>query len=160
MVKPVLLNNVDHEDLRVVTTRSAEFGDNVMFALTYPGEFRNLQSSYPIVFRKDTDTGEFQPIALFGFEEQENLFLDDDGWDAVYIPLSVERQPFLIGFQGPPAGGGERELVIHVDMDSPRISDTDGERVFLEHGGLTEYLQRVNSVLRAIDSTRRWYSSP
>jgi hypothetical protein len=41
-------------------------------------------------------------------------------------------------------------MVVHVDLDSPRISRTEGERVFLEYGGVSEYLQRVNSVLSAI----------
>ncbi len=36
MSKHVLLNNVDHKDLRMVTTRSAEYGDNVMLAATFP----------------------------------------------------------------------------------------------------------------------------
>ena len=48
----MLLNNVDHKDLRVITTRGAEYGDDVMFALTFPAEFRNIQAHYPIVFRK------------------------------------------------------------------------------------------------------------
>ena len=52
MTNSVLLNNIDHKDLRVITTRSAAYGDDVMFALTFPAEFRNVQAHYPIVFRK------------------------------------------------------------------------------------------------------------
>ncbi len=148
MAKHELLNNVDHRDLRVITTRSADYGDNVSCAVTFPGEFRSLQAHYPIVFSKAADTGQFQPLALFGFEDRENLFLNESGWDATYIPLTIERQPFLIGFRG--AEGRDREMVIHVDMDSARISREEGEPVFLEHGGITEYLERVNSMLSAI----------
>jgi SapC len=151
MAKHVLLNNVEHADLRVVTTRSADLGDDVMYAVTFPWEFRNLQAHYPILFRKRSDTGEFQPIALFGFEERENLFLSASGWDAAYVPLTVERQPFLIGMQ--PAGSGgssESQPVIHVDLDSPRISRTSGEAVFLDHGGVSAYLERITSVLHTI----------
>lgn len=151
MAKHVLLNNVDHKDLRVITRRSADYGDAVMFATTFPAEFRNLQAHYPIVFLKVPDTGQFQPVALFGFTERDNLFLSDAGWDAAYVPLTVERQPFLIGLQQPGgSGSGEREMVIHVDLDSPRISTTEGERVFLEHGGITPFLDRINSVLHTI----------
>ncbi len=147
MPNHVLLNNVDHRDLRIITERSAKYGDNVNFSVTFPGEFRHLQAYYPIVFSKAVDTGQFQPLALFGFEEDENLFLVESGWDATYIPLTIERQPFLIGFRGP---GPDREMVIHVDMDSPRISREEGEPVFLEHGGITDYLDRVNAMLSAI----------
>ncbi len=143
MVKSVLLNNVDHQDLRVITRRAAAYGDDLMYAVTFPAEFRSLQAHYPIVFRKSSDGTAFQPIALFGFQDGQNLFLNAQGWDASYLPLAIERQPFLIGS----AGG---EWVIHVDMDSPRLSRSEGEAVFLPHGGSTGFLERTSSVLLAI----------
>jgi hypothetical protein len=142
MPNPALLNNVDHKDLRVITNRSAEYGDNVAFVTTFPSEFRNVQSHYPIVFRKSAN-GAFEPIALFGFQEGENLFLNRSGWDAIYVPLLIERQPFLIGVNGP-------ELMVNIDLDNPRISKTEGEVLFLPHGGTTEFLEHMNSVLHAI----------
>ena len=146
-----ILNNVDHKNLRVITDRSAEFGDNQWFAPTFAHEFRNLQSHYPIVFTKNPDTGQFQAVALLGFEVDENLFLTEDGWDAMYIPLSIVRQPFLIGFQQNNEDGVTSvEPVISVNMDSPRISETQGEPVFLEHGGNSEYLEQVNSLLKLV----------
>lgn len=143
MPNHVLLNNVDHKDLRVITGRGAQYGDNAMLAITFPAEFRNLQAHYPIVFRKSPDGASFEPVVLFGFQEGENLFLDAKGWDAHYVPLAIERQPFLIGITN-------GEPMVHVDLDSPRVSRTEGEEVFLTHGGNTEYLERVNSTLLAI----------
>ncbi|UGQ46937.1 SapC family protein [Massilia endophytica] len=143
MSNPVLLNNVQHKNLRIITKRGAEYGDNVMFALTFPSEFRTLQAHYPIVFRKSDDGTSFEPVALFGLQEGENLFLTGDGWDATDLPLLIERQPFLIGRNG-------EELMMHVDMDSPRVSGSEGEAVFLPHGGSSGYLERMNSVLLAI----------
>lgn len=144
MANHAILNNVDHKHLRIVTARGAEYGDAVMSALTFPAEFRDLQACYPIVFARDDD-GSFTPLALLGFEQGENLFLGPDGWDAPVIPLTVERQPFLIG------RGGE-ELQVHVDMDHPRVrtGGLEGEPVFLTYGGTSEYLERISSVLRTI----------
>jgi len=142
MPNHALLNNVTHKDLRIITTRKTQFGDNIMSALTFPGEFRDVQAHYPIVFRKTAD-GSFETLALFGFQEGENLFLGPRSWEAGYVPLAVERQPFLIGINGD-------ELMVHVDLDSPRVSSTEGEAVFLPHGGATEYLENVNSMLLAL----------
>ena len=142
----VLLNNVDHKDLRVITRRGAQFGDRQMAAVTFPAEFRDVQACYPIVFRKTTDGLGFEPLALFGFQEQENLFLVNDGgerWDAPYVPMMVERQPFLIGING-------SELMVHIDIDSPRASRTEGEPVFQPHGGNSEFLERASAMLLAI----------
>jgi hypothetical protein len=137
------LNNVDHKNLRVVTTRGAAYGDAVMSALTFPAEFRDLQACYPIVFAQDGN-GSYDAIALLGFEQGENLFLGPNGWDAPVIPLTVERQPFMIG-------RGD-ELSVHIDLDSPRVRDggTEGEALFLTYGGTSEYLERISSVLRTI----------
>ena len=143
MTNHVLLNNVDHKDLRVITARSAQYGDDVMYAITFPSEFRNIQAHYPIVFRKNPQ-GQFEPIALLGFQERQNLFLTQRGWDATYIPLTIERLPFLIGFSA------DQQPMVHVDLDSPRISRAEGEPIFREHGGNTEFLERTSSVLLAI----------
>ena len=143
MTNNVLLNNVDHKDLRVVTTRGPQYGDDVMFAITFPAEFRNIQAHYPIVFRKNAQT-QFEPIALLGFKERQNLFLTARDWDATYIPLTIERLPFLIGFTA------DQQPMMHVDLDSPRVSRTAGEAIFREHGGNTEFLERMSSVLLAI----------
>lgn len=143
MAHTVLLNNVDHKDLRIITARGAALGDDVSFAVTFPNEFRNIQAHYPIVFRKTPDATGFQAIALLGLQDGQNLFLQAQGWDATYIPLAIERLPFFIGF-------ADDELVVHVDLDSPRISTTAGEAVFLPHGGTSEFLERINSVLLAI----------
>ncbi len=146
-----LLNNIDHADLRVVIDRSPEYGDDVWYAATFPSEFRNVQRHYPIVFTKDPDRGDFSAVALFGFEDGENLFLGDGGWDAGYIPLNVVRLPFLIGFQEQGEGGeATREPVITVDMDSPRLNRERGERVFLEHGGNSPYIEQVGSILKVL----------
>ncbi|SEO53099.1 SapC protein [Duganella sp. CF517] len=146
MPKPVLLNNVEHKNLRVITRRGARFGDAQMAAPTFPAEFRNIQACYPIVFRQTTDGLGFEPIALLGFQEGENLFLQGERWDAVYIPMLVERQPFLIGM----GGAGGQDLTVHIDIENPRVSDSEGEEVFKPHGGTTDYLERVNSLLAAI----------
>ncbi|MDH3410196.1 MAG: SapC family protein, partial [Gammaproteobacteria bacterium] len=34
---------------------------------------------------------------------------------------------------------------------SPRISDSEGEAVFLAHGGISAYLERINSILNTIN---------
>jgi SapC len=138
-----LLTNTEHRDLRVITARAAAYGDDVMYSLTFPNEFRNVQAHYPIVFAKSRE-GSFAPLALFGFREKQNLFLGDGRWDASYLPLMIERQPFLIG-------ASSTGKVIHIDLDHPRVSRTEGERVFDDQGGNSEFLQRTGSMLAAID---------
>jgi len=142
-----LLNNTEHRDLRVITTYGAAYGDDIMCTPTFPAEFRSLQAHYPIVFAKmqeGSPQGAFTPLALFGFREKQNLFLQGERWDANYVPLMVQRIPFLIGT----SSSGK---VIHIDMDNPRVGRTQGEPLFDEQGVSTAYLERVGSTLAAID---------
>src|SRR3954466_7650242 len=122
MARHVLLNNVAHKNLRVITRHGARFGESMGSVLTFPTEFGDIQREYPIFFRKDGASGEFLSIALLGFEKDENLFLEGEDWQARYIPGVIARGPFLIGFQEREIDGDvRREPVIHVDLDDPRI---------------------------------------
>jgi hypothetical protein len=151
MANPVLLDNITHKDLRVRLKYGASFGDNVGTVLAMPTEFADLQREYPIFFRRDT-SGDYYAVALLGFDKDENLYLDGDRWDAFYLPGMVARGPFMIGFQERQEGSEvQRQPVIHVDMDHPRISETEGERVFLDQGGHSPYLQRITRVLNGLN---------
>ena len=142
------LNNVDHQNLRVKTGYGAEFGDDVMFAMTFPGEMRAIQAHYPILIYKDPNSGKLAPVALLGFERGENLFLKDGGWDAAYVPAMIRRQPFMVGQE--PGAGGERQRVVAIDVEHPRVNTDVGELLFLPQGGTTEYLEQTASMLEGL----------
>lgn len=146
MANTVLLTADKHKHLKVQLKYSSALGDNVMWSPTYPAEFRSVQADYPILFHKDAKTGGFIPAALFGLEQGENLFLDESGeWDAAYIPLMMQRIPFSIGLYGE-----DKKRLVNVDLDHPKVSETDGVALFEEHGAPTEYLERVSGMLEAI----------
>ena len=145
-----LLNNVDHQNVKVITERSARFGDDVHCVMTFPIEFRRAQTCYPIFFQKDSNNGKLYPIVLFGFEEGKNLFLTDDGWDAEYIPLMVQRHPFLIGYQEDQDAPDGKKPVISIDMNNPRVNESEGEPLFLPHGGTSQYLASMQKTLEDI----------
>lgn len=147
-----ILNSSDHGDLRVHTVAGGEFGDNTMACLTVPDEFRQVQAHFPIVFRRDIASGQLSAFALFGFESGENLFLEQDRWDAGYRPLALATQPFLIG--RPAEEGGD--VQVHIDMAHPRIDRTgEGTRVFDDAGKPTPLLESIATKLGDLDHAHR-----
>lgn len=84
-----IVNSTEHRDVRVHVEPAEGHGDGVMATLVVPGEFRRVQAEFPIVFRRNQEDGSFMALALFGFVQGENLFLDGDGWHARYRPLSL-----------------------------------------------------------------------
>ena len=143
-----LLTPEAHADLRVHRERGATYGDAVMSCVTVPDEFRQVQAHYPILFRRNIERDEVVAVALFGFEEGENLFLTDDRWDAGYVPLAIDIQPFLIG--GAPESNAAKQVC--VDLASPRIGAGEGVRVFDEFGRPSPYLETVAEQLGALDA--------
>ncbi len=150
MSKVEVLNSVDHGDLKIATERSEALGDGYMCVPTFPGEFRSVQAHYPIVFSKNKQSGDFTPLALLGLEDNENLFLQDGRWDANYIPLCAEAKPFLIGPGQQNAGADGPQWMIHVDMTSPKLSRDEGQPLFKEFGGNSDYIERMGGVLGTI----------
>ncbi|MBT8094694.1 MAG: SapC family protein, partial [Gammaproteobacteria bacterium] len=139
-----ILDKEKHRRLRIRTGNGAALGDAVMYVMTYPMEFRDIQSCYPILFTKDPNTGGFFAAAVLGFEADQNLFLQQDGWDASYIPALIQRQPFLI------ARGGEGENaspVVSLDLDHPRVSQDEGEALFDGDGDPSDFLKQKIALL-------------
>ncbi len=139
-----ILDKEKHRHLRIKTGYGATLGDAAMYMMTYPMEFRDIQSCYPILFTKDPNTGGFFAAAVLGFEANQNLFLQDHRWDASYVPAMARRQPFLIA-TGPE--GDDRTPVVSLDRDHPRVSQDEGEALFDSQGRTTEFLDQKIALL-------------
>jgi len=147
MTDHAILTSEAHRTLRIRTEAAAELGDAMMCAITVPSEFRQVQNDYAILFRLDDTRENFTALAMFGFENGENLYLADGRWDAAHRPLSIDIQPFLIGSADE---AGARQ--VHIDMASPRIGAGEGMRVFDDEGRATPYLETIAEKLGALDA--------
>ena len=160
MQKIEVLNNIAHEYLRVNSRFSAELGDNVVSTVTFLTEFADVQKEYPILCRKNPETTEYQAIVFFGLEKDENLFLVNadslkqkySGWDAYYVPAAIARGPFSIGMHREVVDGAEiHRPMVHVDMAHPKAKGDEGNKLFLENGGHSQYLNHISRVLEIIN---------
>lgn len=137
----VVLDNVEHQDLRVALRHGAAHGDAVNQVPVFPSEFAEAQRDFPILFRRDPAHG-LEAVALLGLDRDENLFLERDRWTSRHIPLVQQRGPFSLEI-------GEAD-VVQVDLDDPRVGADDGLPLFLPQGGNGVYLAHVTRVLGLI----------
>ena len=152
----VALNTQTHRVLRVAAARAILGHGNVNIVSVIPREFPRLLAHYPIFYSKSSESGQFEPAALMGFERGENLFIKDGTWDASYIPLQIQRQPFaLIPRSGAAAMDPQATLDLAVDLDSPHIQAQDGERLFQDDGKPSPFLQNLSSMMSALVSGSR-----
>ena len=168
-----VLNSAVHGGVGVNSGYGPGLGYEQGAVMVLPHEVRAVQREYPMVFRKHPETGQFFLVALLGFAQDENLYLDGAGnWRADYIPHAFSKGPFLISFapgagEGAPgpedgasgAGEGDGEAqaggqrpVISIDMDDPRVgpaahAEKHTEKLFDAEGGQSPYLRKINDIL-------------
>ena len=104
-------------------------------------ELRKAATTYPVVFAKHPDTGEFYPVALMGLEPHENLYWDGAELDAAYVPLNLLRQPFYVG------GEEVRSGALCIDLDSPALDPQGDHRILEEDGSDSRYIANVHAML-------------
>lgn len=144
MARRVPVDNIEHANLRVIERASDDARVNQ--ALVVPAEFERLQREYPIMFRPD-DGGGFQSVAILGFDRGENLFLNGNSWIARYVPATLRRGPFFLGVGEEP---DQLNPALLIDLDDPRVSESEGDPLFLPLGGAAPLLQEVGDALRTV----------
>jgi hypothetical protein len=145
--RPVPLNRERH-----LTTRLAVTGDHFRFAARTNAvpiastEFFDAARDYPIVFVGEAD-GPMSVAALVGLRQAENLMVDGEGrWAAdTYIPAFARRYPFVLA-QGDAAD--EQQLTVCIDETYPGLGVHEGESLFDDQAGESEYLQRILAFLQ------------
>ena len=63
----------------------------------------------------------------------------------------MQRGPFSIAAPDDAQG----EPLIRIDLDNPRVSRSEGEPIFLPHGGNSPYLERTAAILQTIYAGHR-----
>ena len=147
MANVEVLQSDKHRNLRVLTGHGARFGENIPYVPVVVGELLKLAVNYPICLMNSGESDRLRPYALLGFEPGENLFLEGDRWDASYVPIHVNRQPFMVGFPDDGTDATPENAVITIDMDSPRVQDSEGEALFDDDGSHTPYLKGIGEAL-------------
>jgi hypothetical protein len=148
MVNLVTLDSRAHRNLHVSRHTSPQVAQADAVSVV-PREFQRLVAHYPIFFTKNAESARFEPAVLLGFQKKENLFFVEGRWDAAYVPLQFQRQPFSLI---PHAGAGQNSLDIALDMSSSQVQTGDGERLFHDDGQPSRYLQSITSILQALVS--------
>lgn len=146
------LNSRDHGDVGIIQDASEFVG--TIYAPVMPNEFRSLQSCFPLLFTKHTETKVLQPVALFGLEAGENLFIDGGKWQSPYVPMLLQRGPLLIGTDSSDSAE-EATRFVAINCEHNSVSRTNGMKLFNDEGENTPYLDRLATLLEGIHQGSR-----
>ncbi|MDP2559884.1 SapC family protein [Psychrobium sp. 1_MG-2023] len=124
-----------HNNLKVSANPTLLQSEGRHFAPLVVQEFVAASQDYPVVFVKDSDTGQFKAIALLGLKPGENEFYSPQGWRGNYTPEALTLYPFLIS-----QNKDDDSAILCFDSASPLINETQGQALF-EQEAETPWLQ-------------------
>jgi len=140
---PIALNSETHRNLKIKPTgEGLKFAGKTNSVLLAGVEFPEACKHFPIVFAKITEQLVL-PLALLGFRDLENLFVDASGqWKNAYVPAYVRRYPFVLG-----KARDSDQLTVCIDESYPGFGAFEGQSLFTEKGESTDYLKGVLAFL-------------
>lgn len=137
MKEIVPLDKEAHKDVKIRSAENfAHVAEEQLIPLT-AHEVASAATEFPVVFVKDSQTGQFHIVALCGLKPKENLYTKKEKWDGNYIPLLIRNYPLLLTAPGK----STEQFVVCIDQSSSLVSRDEGEPLFNENGEQTDFLK-------------------
>ena len=145
----VPLNKDLHANLKLKSSNNSSYALDTTVIPIVASEFVEVSKHMPIAFLRLEDGG-LLPVALVGFPNQKNVFLDaSQNWVTSYVPAFVRRYPFIFAETGPD------QLTLCLDMDYSGLNENEGEALFETVAGNVEPSQFVNNALQMVSEYQR-----
>ena len=164
MPKIELLNPKQHNKLKIKTGIDANYDDIRNVIAVVAGELPQLVLDFPVFFTRHPETKAYELVAVAGFSANENLFIDGNKIKAAYVPLDIRRQPFQACFgNGDMSTAQENDVKIGLNVESNRISETEGSPLFKEDDSPSLHVNEISELLgalvRGIQSTQSFIAA-
>jgi hypothetical protein len=144
----VTINKDKHAKLRAKLNLDFAHAKELNLAAVMLTEISAVAANFPVIFIQHPDNKAIRPAALFGLRPGENYYYGQEGWDATYVPLLVQRHPFLIGADD--AKPDSNNLTMCIDTTSPFLTEGEGIALFDDNGNGTDFLNSRNQMLGEI----------
>ena len=145
----VALEQSAHQHIKIDTQKAQSHAKNLNMIPVVMAELSQIAVQQPIVFAKNSETGEFTLNALLGFEQHENLFYQHSQWQGVYLPLQLQRQPFFVG----DTHAKQTQYPVCINLNSPAVinnqaqSQNDLEPIYTQNAEESGYFKKIKQCL-------------
>lgn len=144
------INQKQHGNLKIKENPTFIQTENQHFAPLVVQEFVAASQDYPIVFVKDSETGQFKSIALLGLKPGENEFYSKNGWKGNYRPEAFSLYPFLVS-----QPKGQDNAILCFDSAASLVNDSEGQALFDDQGVQTKWLSETGErVVQYVEKTQ------
>jgi hypothetical protein len=106
--------------------------------------------NFPIVLARNPNDQRLVLMAMLGLKAGENSYYGEQFWESTYVPLAVQRHPFIVGLDD--RVSERTQLATCVEIDSACLNETDGLPLFNDDGSESEVLRNADQLLRGMFS--------
>ncbi|SET42529.1 SapC family protein [Thalassotalea agarivorans] len=143
MTNIVPLKKEQLANIKVASKRTLAHAENQHLLPIQAREFNQACTSYPIIIVKDPESDRFRTVVMLGLEGGENLYYEEEKWNAIYVPQSISMVPFALGLDPEK----EKTLTACIDLDSPWVGEDKDMELFDAEGNETELTKGVRESL-------------
>lgn len=144
-MKVTPISQQKHSQTKIKVNNTFAQAKNQNLTLLTAQEFALASREYVIAFIKDSETGQFRPVALLGLTKEENLFYSEDGWKAGYVPQNLQAYPF-----GGQVQENSDQTIVCIYEDSHLVNDSEGESLFDAEGNNTDFLNKKAALVKTL----------
>lgn len=141
----VELNNTTHKDLKIKNTAVIDHIATQHLMSLRATELGQAATCFPIFATKNSHNEFWTFSAMTSFAPEQNLFVDNDKFNAIYRPTGIQSYPFYL-MNSPKK---ENTYSVGILEDQGDFSKTTGEALFNEKGEPTDATKRRVQLLEA-----------
>ena len=145
MTNIVPLNSDSHQNICITESKDyRRFANEQLIPVVFH-EFHHLASEFPLVFVKNTETGQFIPVAMMGVKQGLNLYSQDANWPASVNPRGFNNAPLSLV----KTSQDNDNVLVCIDTSSPLVTTTtEGSHpLFDSQKEQTDYLKKRTQAL-------------
>ena len=136
MSKVSPLNNEKHSDIKIAASSDYRRFKEQNLIPVIAHDFSLLATEFPIVFVKNSETGQFIAVAMMGIKSGLNLYCQTEHWGSPVTPIGFTNAPFSLVKKN----ADSDEVVVCIDEESNLVNKTSGESLFNAQGEQSDYL--------------------
>jgi hypothetical protein len=125
----VEVNYAQHKNYALLAKCSEHIAKGLNIVPVTFNELRHLAKYSPLALVKHNGTGEYKLVAVFGFEQGENLYCQNHLWDETYCPMHLSIKPFYLGYSYQGQDKRQAERVLCVDQNNPLVVKNDKQGI-------------------------------
>jgi hypothetical protein len=105
-------------------------------------------STFPLVFIQNPADKRYLLMAMLGLKHGENVYYGEQFWESTYVPMAVQRHPFIVGFDD--RVEDVDQVATCLELDSPLINESEGLPLFDAEGKDTDFLRSRRQMLNSM----------